>query len=464
MTMTVSEPPAGSGKPRRVVPAGEQALQLQFLPAALEIQESPPSPTGRWLLWIILSLFTIGLLWAALGRVDIVVTAPGRIVPSGQVKRVQAPETGVVLAILASEGERVEAGQPLVRLDPTYANADDLRIREQLHDIAVESAWRRALEQWLADGMDEASPGGLETRFAAADQAKAEALYKLTRMETLARIRGQQKELAANRAEQAAVRAERDRAEATLAVLAQRVEAYRALLEQQYGAKVQYLEMLQQQTELDGSVPVLVSRERQLVESAAAITARLDATRDELRRHNLMELARLDSERGALEQESRKARQRQQQLTITAPVTGAVQELAVHTVGGVVSPGEELLKIVPERATIEVEALLQNKDIGFIREGQLAEVKVDTFNFTRYGLIDARVLNISNDSVEDARLGWVFKLRLALEQDTIRVEDRVVKLSPGMAITAEVKTGKRRLIEFFLSPLLRYKQESVRER
>ena len=464
MTMTVSEPPAGSGKPRRVVPAGEQALQLQFLPAALEIQESPPSPTGRWLLWIILSLFTIGLLWAALGRVDIVVTAPGRIVPSGQVKRVQAPETGVVLAILASEGERVEAGQPLVRLDPTYANADDLRIREQLHDIAVESAWRRALEQWLADGMDQASPGGLQTRFAAADQAKAEALYKLNRMETLARIRGQQKELAANRAEQAAVRAERDRAEATLAVLAQRVEAYRALLEQQYGAKVQYLEMLQQQTELDGSVPVLVSRERQLVESAAAITARLDATRDELRRHNLMELARLDSERGALEQESRKARQRQQQLTITAPVTGAVQELAVHTVGGVVSPGEELLKIVPERATIEVEALLQNKDIGFIREGQLAEVKVDTFNFTRYGLIDARVLNISNDSVEDARLGWVFKLRLALEQDTIRVEDRVVKLSPGMAITAEVKTGKRRLIEFFLSPLLRYKQESVRER
>ena len=464
MTMTVSEPPAGSGKPRRVVPAGEQALQLQFLPAALEIQESPPSPTGRWLLWIILSLFTIGLLWAALGRVDIVVTAPGRIVPSGQVKRVQAPETGVVLAILASEGERVEAGQPLVRLDPTYANADDLRIREQLHDIAVESAWRRALEQWLADGMDEASPGGLQTRFAAADQAKAEALYKLNRMETLARIRGQQKELAANRAEQAAVRAERDRAEATLAVLAQRVEAYRALLEQQYGAKVQYLEMLQQQTELDGSVPVLVSRERQLVESAAAITARLDATRDELRKHNLMELARLDSERGALEQESRKARQRQQQLTITAPVTGAVQELAVHTVGGVVSPGEELLKIVPERATIEVEALLQNKDIGFIREGQLAEVKVDTFNFTKYGLIDARVLNISNDSVEDARLGWVFKLRLALEQDTIRVEDRVVKLSPGMAITAEVKTGKRRLIEFFLSPLLRYKQESVRER
>ncbi len=464
MTATGSESLTDSGRVRRGAPTGEHALQRQFLPAALEIQESPPSPAGHWLLWIMLLLFTIGVLWAALGRVDIVVTAPGRIVPSGQVKRVQAPETGVVLAILASEGDRVEAGQLLVRLDPTYANADDLRIREKLHDIALESAWRSTLDQWLADGMHAASPGGMETRFAAADQARAEALYRLNRREILGRIRGQQKELAANRAEQSSVRAERDRAEATLAVLAQRVAAYRTLLEQQYGAKVQYLEMLQQQTELEGSVPVLVSRERQLVESAAAISARLDASGDELRKHNLMELARLDSERGALEQESRKARQRQQQLTITAPVTGAVQELAIHTVGGVVSAGEELLKIVPERATIEVEALLQNKDIGFIREGQLAEVKVDTFNFTKYGLIDARVLNISNDSVEDARLGWVFKLRLELERDTIRVEDRVVKLSPGMAITAEIKTGKRRLIEFFLSPLLRYQQESVRER
>ncbi|MEE4145037.1 MAG: HlyD family type I secretion periplasmic adaptor subunit [Halieaceae bacterium] len=464
MTAAGSEASGDCGGPQRLALVREQALQRQFLPAALEIQETPPAPTGRWLLWTLLLLFAIGVLWAALGRVDIVVTAPGRIVPSGQVKRVQAPEAGVVLAILASEGERVEAGQPLIRLDPTYANAEDLRIREKLHDIALESAWRRALDQWLADGLDETSPALLGNRFAAADQARAEALYRLNRTEILARIRSQQKELAANRAEQSSVRAERDRTGATLAVLAQRVDAYRTLLEQQYGAKVQYLEMLQQQTELEGSLPVLASRERQLRENAAAISARLEAGSDELRKHNLMELARLDGERGALEQESRKARQRLQQQVITAPVTGAVQELAVHTVGGVVSPGEELLKIVPERATIEVEALLQNQDIGFIRMGQLAEVKIDTFNFTKYGLIDARVLNISNDSVEDSRLGWVFKLRLELDRETIRVENREVKLSPGMAVTAEIKTGKRRLIEYFLSPLLRYKQESVRER
>jgi hemolysin D len=290
------------------------------------------------------------------------------------------------------------------------------------------------------------------------------ALYRLRRSGITANLRRQHKELAANRAEQQALQAESDRASATLAVLAQRVAAYKTLLDQQYGAKVQYLEMLQQQTELQHSIPVLASRRQQLIEAAAALTAQAQEAAGESRRQNLMELARLDSERRALQQEARKARQHQQQMLLSAPVTGTVQELAIHTVGAVVAPTQTLMKIVPEHAVIEVEALLQNKDVGFVSEGQRAEVKVDTFNFTKYGLIDAELVNISNDAVEDEQHGWVFKLRLKLDRDSIAVEDKLVKLSPGMAITAEIKTGKRHLIEFFLSPLLRYRQESVRER
>ena len=177
-----------------------------------------------------------------------------------------------------------------------------------------------------------------------------------------------------------------------------------------------------------------------------------------------MELARLDSERGALLQELRKANQHKTQLVLNAPVTGTVQELVTHTVGGVVSPAQKLMTIVPENAKVEVEALLQNKDIGFVNAGQQAEVKIETFNFTKYGLIDANILNVSNDAVEDQQLGWVFKMRLKLDQENIAVEDKLVRLTPGMSVTVEIKTGKRRLIEFFLSPLLRYKQESVRER
>ena len=444
--------------------AGFETVQRQFLPAALEVQESPPSPLGRWLLGLLLGLFVLAILWASFGAVDIVVTAPGRIVPSGQVKLVQAPEAGTVAAILVGEGTRVEAGQALLTLDPTYAEADHTRIRQQLNDTALQSAWRQALEQWLADGRSRTAPGMVPSRFAAPDQAKADRLYRQHREEISARVLGLDRELAANRAEQAAVQAERDRAGATLAVLAERVAAYKTLVDQQYGARVQYLELLQQQTELERSLPVLASRARQLAETAAAIAARREAAAGEMRRENLMELARLDSERAALEQDLRKASRHRRQLALTAPVTGTVQELAVHTVGGVLSPAQQLLKIVPENAMIEVEALLRNRDIGFVREGQTAAVKVDAFNFTKYGLIDAQVIDISDDAIEDQRLGWVFKMRLRLGRDRIAVEDRMVKLGSGMAVTAEVKTGRRRLIEFFLSPLLRYRQESVRER
>jgi hemolysin D len=413
---------------------------------------------------LLLALFAIGIAWACLGRVDIVVTAPGRVVPTGQVKRVQAPELGSVSALLVSEGDEVDAGQALLRLDPAYVDADSRNVREQLNDIAVQSAWRQTLEHWLADGWDKVAPERLPQRFAAADQMAADALYAQHRQEISARMQVHTRELAANRAEQATLRAEREGVQATLQVLVQRVSAYKTLQDQQYGARVQYLEMLQQQTELERAIPVLYSREDALVENAAAIDARMRATLGEIRKANLLALAQLDSERISLRQSASKLTRHRQQLEVIAPVAGTVQELAVHTVGAVVSPAQELMKVVPADAGIEVEALLQNKDVGFVREGQLAQVKIDTFNFTKYGLINAKVLDISNDAVEDPRLGWVFRIRLLLDKDWVAVEGKRIRVSPGMAITAEVKTGKRRLIEFFLSPLLRYKQESVRER
>lgn len=435
-----------------------------FLPAALEVQETPPSPLGRALLWLLLALFATAIAWACLGRVDIVVTATGRVVPTGQVKQVQAPELGTVAALLVGEGDVVAAGQALLRLDPAYVEADRVQLREQLNDIAVQATWRGALEQWLADGAPRLAPDKLPPRFAAVDQVKADTLYRQHRLEISASLEVLARELAANRAERATLQAERDGVRSTLQVLAQRVAAYKTLVDQRYGARVQYLEMLQQQTELEKRLPVLRSRQAALAESAAAISARIQADLGDIRKGNLLTLAQLDSERSRLQQDANKVARRQQQLQVNAPVAGTVQELAVHTVGAVVSPAQELMKIVPAGVGVEVEALLHNRDVGFVNEGQRAVVKVDTFNFTQYGLLAARVLDISNDAVEDPSLGWVFRIRLLLDKDWLAVEGKQVRLSPGMAVTAEVRTGQRRLIEFFLSPLLRYQQESVRER
>ena len=435
-----------------------------FLPAALEVQETPPSPLGRALLWLLLALFATAIAWACLGRVDIVVTATGRVVPTGQVKQVQAPELGTVAALLVGEGDVVAAGQALLRLDPAYVEADRVQLREQLNDIAVQATWRGALEQWLADGAPRLAPDKLPPRFAAVDQVKADTLYRQHRLEISASLEVLARELAANRAERATLQAERDGVRSTLQVLAQRVAAYKTLVDQRYGARVQYLEMLQQQTELEKRLPVLRSRQAALAEAAAAISARIQADLGDIRKGNLLTLAQLDSERSRLQQDANKVARRQQQLQVNAPVAGTVQELAVHTVGAVVSPAQELMKIVPAGVGVEVEALLHNRDVGFVNEGQRAVVKVDTFNFTQYGLLAARVLDISNDAVEDPSLGWVFRIRLLLDKDWLAVEGKQVRLSPGMAVTAEVRTGQRRLIEFFLSPLLRYQQESVRER
>ncbi|WP_431686977.1 HlyD family type I secretion periplasmic adaptor subunit [Hahella sp. NBU794] len=226
----------------------------------------------------------------------------------------------------------------------------------------------------------------------------------------------------------------------------------------------------------DETLPAILQQQHcnLLQQEAAEFIARLNALAREAVRLNaehdmtVAEITKQSREadtRAALLQEERiKAEQRSRQTRLTAPIDGTVQQLAVHTVGGVVTPAQELMLIVPEHSEMEVEALVLNKDIGFVQEGQSAEVKVDTFNFTKYGIIDAELVDLSDDAIQDENLGLVYKARLKLKQDGLTVENKYVRLSPGMSVTSEIKTGQRRLIEYFLSPLLRYKQESLGER
>ncbi len=441
----------------------EQGAQREFLPAALEIQETPPSPAGRALVVVLLLLLVLGIAWACFGHVDIVVSATGRIVPTGEVKVVQALETGKVTRLHVRNGDEVQAGQLLISLDPTIAEADEHRLARQLSDAERELQWRRALGSWLAplDATLEAT----ELRSIEADnlQGRARLMYEQMVGELSARLDAVSKERDATAAALSVAEAEAQRVAATLPILRDRVQSYKALYDKQFGAKVAYLELLQQLTEMERSVPMLAAKVEQLRGELAAQEAKLAATTLEMRTQNLLQLTALEAEQAALIQEKRKASLRREQQVITAPVTGTVEQLAIHTVGAVVTPAQALMHIVPTAATIEAQVTLQNKDVGFIQEGQLAEVKVDTFQFTRYGVIAAQVLAVGEDAVKQEGLGWVFPMRLELERDTLMVEGREIRLSPGMSVTAEIKTGQRRLIEFFLSPLLRYQRESVRE-
>jgi hemolysin D len=166
----------------------------------------------------------------------------------------------------------------------------------------------------------------------------------------------------------------------------------------------------------------------------------------------------------SLAQEVVKAGQRTELQRLVSPIDGVVQQLAVHTIGGVVTPAQQLMVVVPQDHPVEVEAQVENNDVGFVKEGQPVEIKVETFPFTLYGTIPGKVVSVSDDAAPIEKVGLVYPARVSLDRATIQVEGREVKLSPGMAVTVEIKTGQRRLIEFFLSPLLKSIQETARER
>jgi hemolysin D len=166
----------------------------------------------------------------------------------------------------------------------------------------------------------------------------------------------------------------------------------------------------------------------------------------------------------SLQQEFIKADTRGKLMHLTAPVDGTVQQLAVHTVGGVVTAAQPLMLVVPQDHEIEIEAFVANKDIGFIKPGQAVQVKVETFLYTQYGTLPAKVTHVAHDAIEDKERGLIYPIRVKLKKSTINVEGKMASLRPGMSVTTEIKIGKRRVISYFLSPLLAYQKDSLHER
>ena len=447
-------------------------METEFLPAALEVQESPPSPAGRAIAASIMAFFSLAVVWALVGRVDIVATAGGRIVPDGRVKLIQPVEIGVVRRIHVREGQAVEAGDPLIDLDPTRSRADLSRLEQTLTDRRLDAARRRRLLD-LLDGEASGSldgPPGLSVPPALAEAAgqAAVALQARRLHAEWAAYRARRAALtdgiASREAELAALRDQVAKRTATLPLITRRARSLKTLAERKLAPEQNWLELEQQRIEQRQELAASrhgIERLQAAIREARQQRRALEAG---VREETLDALAEAMARIRELEQERIKALRRTRLRRLTAPVAGVVQQLAVHTVGGVVTPAQELMKLVPRDGRLEVEAWVLNRDIGFVHEGQAAEIKVEAFPYTRYGTLDGELVDISDDAVTDDEKGLVYAARVRMKQASVQVGGHRVALGPGMAVTVEVKTGQRRLIEFLLSPLLRYRAESLRER
>ena len=442
-----------------------------FLPAALEIQESPPNPLVRWLAWALLAFVIIAIVWALLGHVNIVASAEGKIIPSSRVKQVQPLEKGVVKSLLASEGEYVKQGQPLVELDTTLTQADKKRLESELYSVRLRLAVNRGVLSLLGKTDQQITMPYINTLAldlppdtTAQDAALHKNLLKQQWLQYQSQLLALQNSLTRTQAEQSATKEVIIKLEQTLPITEKQANNLKNLHIKNFVSENDYLTVEQERIQQVQDLAAERQQLKQLQAAEAEVHEQINLHRAQANGALLTEVAELQRQIAALEEEFTKANDIDAKQVLYAPVAGRVQELAVSTIGGVVTEAQQLMLIIPDEEQLEVEVFLENKDIGFVREGMLAEIKIHTFPFTKYGIIDAEVTNVSDDATVDEQRGLIYRMQLRMAKNTLWVKGKEVRLQPGMAVTAEVQTGERRIIEFFMAPLLRVKSESIRER
>ena len=413
-----------------------KAHEAEFLPAALSIQTQPVSPAGRWVASILMLLIVVLFVWSVLGHIDIIVNAQGKIIPGGYSKTISSVEVASVRALNVEEGQAVKAGDVLIELD-TRASDSERDKSEGDRQTAWLQAKRsrailRAIDTGKAPTLTEVKPQDLDAQRVQDAQQHLQDQWRDYQAK-LARLEG-----------------EISRYSQALPLATQRAKDYAELAKTNDVSQHAWFEKEQARIDLEGQ---LADARHQ----KASLTAETRRTAQDA----LNEANRIAASSA---QDVQKAMVHGDLLKLTSPVDGTVQQLTVHTVGGVVPAAQPLMQIVPKQATVEMEAFMENKDVGFVQEGQDAQVKIDAFEYTKYGTIPAKVSHVSRDAIQDEEKGLIYSVKVVLTQPTIEVDGRQMTLSLGMSGSAEIKTGTRRVIEYVLAPLLQHGRESLHER
>lgn len=434
--------------------------EVDYLPAALEIVARPVSPTARTVMWLMLAGLACAMLWLTCGRIDIVASAPGRLVPTGEVKLVQPAQPGIVRRILTRDGAHVRAGQPLVTLDPTAADADAGQARAQLATATLDAARARALLAALdGRGFAFVAPPGTPPAVAATQAALARAgLDSL-----MASVSGHVADGRAALAASAGAREQAAKLSETIPLLDQQVAANEAMAAKGYVSRLRVLDLRRQQLGAIRDREAAIQNARREGATAMSAASGLAQARADARARVLTDLAKAEQEIGLRRDELAKAEQRSSLQILRAPSDGIVTALALHTVGGVVEATKPVMEIVPEGAPLIAEGRVMSRDMGFLKIGQAVALKIDAYPFTRYGTVPARIVSISPDAVDDEKLGLVYVVR-ARPDRAHPDRDASLALMAGMAVTLDIRTGRRRMIDYLTSPAREAASDAGRER
>lgn len=417
--------------------------EAAFLPAALSIQETPPSNTARWIARILVLMILTAFAWAVFGRMDIIVNAQGKVIPSAYTKTIAAVETGSVVTLNVEEGQRVKAGQILLQLDTSALDAERDKALNDRSEAVLTLARNHALLSAIAQQRPPQLPAlnALNSQYQSrVDPDKWQAAEQ--------QLQGQYRDYAAKSKKFADDITHYSQA---LPLATQQAESYKALTSTNDVSHDAWLEKEQARLQLEGQLQEARNQQASL---------RTETTKDALDQIADARKIAQDSSEDALQASSTS-----KLLTLKSPVDGTVQQLSIHALGGVVQAAQPIMQVVPSGGLVEVEATLENKDKGFVHAGQAAKVKVDTFEYTKYGTLPGKVIHVSEDAIPDEKHDKLnYSVRVLLERSTLDIDGKNTPIIPGMSVSVEIKTGDRRIIEYVLSPVLRYTHEATNER
>ncbi len=416
----------------------------EFKPLLSEIEESPVSPLGRFTFWTVVSLIIITILWLIIGKIDIVITARGIVIPDGEAKIIQPLETGVIKEILVKEGDFVRKDQLLVLIDTMTTDAQLKTVKENL-ETSKEEAKRLEAQ-------------GLEQKFNSKDEVQKN-LYNesLKALNSLIGAKNQEikqierqidSNLAQKRDYENQLQSSVDREKRLEGI--KDIVAYNDIKE----AQDRTIALRESVNRTEAEIKRLQAQKRQIQNEIAQLKADFKAQKLETLIENNKKIKELEASKEQIEFSNINQR-------ITAPVDGYVDKLMVHTIGGVVTPAQELIALTPADIPLLIKATVLNKDIGFIKPDMPVSIKIDTYDFQKYGLLHGKVKSISQNSIENEELGPVYEIYITLDKNTLIIDGKEQKISTGMTLNAEIEIGKRRIIEFFIYPLIKYMDEGV---